>query len=156
MSRPWSEATAFMEKRACPRCGHLMSDYATDVCFRCQTKAEAAMREREFAQAAIKYPNGVEPKKQPTKGVRMAGGIKLVPEALPQRQVTDKGSRWPLVIAEFVESGVECARVEDSDHKNASSTYAQLREHLNGEKRCYPAVRQGHCYLVRVKSRKTE
>jgi hypothetical protein len=47
--------------------------------------------------------------------------------------------------------GVECARVEDSDHKNASSTYAQLREHLNGEKRCYPVCRQGHCYLVRVK-----
>lgn len=140
-----------MEKLACPRCGHLMSDRATGVCFRCQTKAEAAMREREFAQAAIKYPNGVEPKKQPTKGVHMTGGIKLVEEALPAIQIGGKGSRWPLVIAEFVESGMECARVEDADHKNASSTYAQLREHLNGEKRCYPVCRQGRCYLVRVK-----
>lgn len=155
-TRPTGTPVAPKAKRICTKCGHAMSDYQTgDVCFRCEDKAHDAALTVALAKAAAEYPNRAaikRPYKPKTeRGVRMAGGIKLVPEELPGRCIQNKGSRWPAVIGEFIASGMECARLEVPEHKNASSTYAQIRAALGDEKRCYPCVRGESCYLVRVK-----
>lgn len=130
-----------------------MSRYTRgDVCNVCQTADEEAALEKSFAAAAAKYPGGREPKPKTEGVMHVARGIQLIPEALPGRQSGGHaGENYRQAVEEFLKSGVDCARAEIQGVKRASSAASGFREVLRGDKRCYAAVRQGHCYLVRVK-----
>lgn len=80
-------------------------------------------------------------------------GAKLtsVPVPTPRYRNHELRERWEAIIARFVQLGDDSALVEVPQRKGKSIYDALVRSLKRmGEKRCYPTMRGGSVYLVRV------
>ena len=120
-------------------CGHpLAFDNPGPLCSACQGRKEA----ERFA--ALPKIATLKPKKE----VLRMGNITMTPKAMPTERLAN--CEYDDVIRAFIGSG-EPSVVITSPGRLGKSLYATAKAAIERtrETRCYAAVRQGECYLVR-------